>query len=88
MKGKGPDKRQLSLYGQRLKEQLNPKHPLYRLAEAIPWEYFEKEFEKLYSDKDRPAKPIRLMGGLLILKQLRNLSDERVVEEWVENPYF
>ncbi len=88
MKGKGPDKGQLSLFQQRLKEQLNPKHPLYRLAEAIPWEYFEKEFEKLYSDKGRPAKPIRLMVGLLILKQLRNLSDERVVEEWVENPYF
>ena len=28
------------------------------------------------------------MVGLLILKQLRNLSDERVVKEWTENPYY
>ncbi|WP_219724979.1 transposase, partial [Fischerella thermalis] len=35
-----------------------------------------------------PSKPIRLMVGLLILKHLYNLSDERVVEAWVENPYY
>lgn len=35
-----------------------------------------------------PAKPIRRMVGLLILKHLRNLSDESVVEQWVENIYY
>lgn len=29
-----------------------------------------------------PSKPIRLMVGLLILKQLENLSDEAVVFQW------
>jgi len=57
MKGQSPPKNQLSLFQQRLEEQLNPKHPLYRLANAIPWEYFDKEFERFYSDKGRPAKP-------------------------------
>ena len=33
-------------------------------------------------------KPIRLMCGLLILKHLRNLSDESVVEQWSENAYY
>lgn len=28
------------------------------------------------------------MVGLLILRQLGNLSDERGVEEWKRNPYF
>ena len=28
------------------------------------------------------------MVGLLILKQLKNLSDESVVEMWKENPFF
>lgn len=28
------------------------------------------------------------MVGLLLLKQLENLSDERVVEAWVQNPYY
>ena len=33
----------------------------------------------------RPAHPIRLMCGLLILKHLRNVSDEMVVSQWSEN---
>ncbi len=28
------------------------------------------------------------MVSLLILKQLHNLSDESVVDRWVENPYY
>jgi transposase, IS5 family len=28
------------------------------------------------------------MVGLMILKQLENLSDERIIEAWVRNPYF
>lgn len=35
-----------------------------------------------------PAKPIRRMVSLLILKQVRNLSDESVVEQWAENSYY
>ncbi|MGE9291787.1 MAG: transposase, partial [Puniceicoccales bacterium] len=54
----------------------------------LPWDYFEKEFEGLYSEEGRPAKPIRLMVGLLLLKQLENLSDERVCEAWRRDPYM
>lgn len=88
MKGKSPGQNQLNLYKQRLADQLNPKHPLYRLAGNIPWDSFEEEFSKHYSHTGRSAHPIRLMVGLLILKQLRNLSDEAVVERWVENGYY
>ena len=88
MKGKSPDPNQLSFLQQRLADQLNPKHPLYRLAERIPWDFFEQEFAKHYSHTGRSAHPIRLMVGLLLLKQLRNLSDESVVERWVENGYY
>jgi len=28
------------------------------------------------------------MGFLLILKHIRNLSDERMVEQWAENSYY
>jgi IS5 family transposase len=46
----------------------------------INWTVFDDAFEQHYSqDNGRPSKPIRLMAGLLILKQLENLSDERVV---------
>ncbi|MBR4423908.1 MAG: IS5 family transposase, partial [Mailhella sp.] len=58
------------------------------LAKKIPWELFEDEFKPLYAEIGRPAKSIRLMVGLLLLKQLENLSDERVVEAWLQNPYY
>ena len=51
------------------------------------WEWFEQEFGALYSPEGRPALPIRRMVGLLMLKHLHNLSDERVVEFWSLSPY-
>ena len=44
--------------------------------------YLETAFSELYSHTGRGAKPIRLMTGLLILKQLYNLSDDAVIEQW------
>ena len=70
-------------------EQLNHRHPLYILANSIDWNVFEEAFKKHYSaTQGKPAKPIRLMVSLLILKQVRNLSDESVVEQWAENAYY
>ena len=80
---------QLNFLAPTLKEQLNPKHELYLLSQQIDLGYFEAEFKDLYSDKGRPAKEIRLMVGLLILKSIYNLSDEMLVEQhWEMNPYF
>lgn len=67
---------------------IDPGHRLCLLAEAIDWAGFETGFARLYSSVGCPAKPVRLMVGLLILKQVYNLADETVVEEWVSNPYF
>src|SRR4051794_40903479 len=36
----------------------------------------------------KPAKPIRVMVSLLILKHVRDQSDENLVEQWSENVYF
>ena len=53
-----------------LEDMLNQKHPMYILANRVNWKLFEEVFNPLYSeDNGRPAKPIRLMVGLLILKQ-------------------
>jgi IS5 family transposase len=72
-----------------LDDLLNQQHPLFKLSEKINWSVFENAFTSLCcSDNGRPAKPIRLMCGLLILKHLRNISDESVVEQWSENAYF
>ncbi len=88
MKAKQAKNDQANFLYKDLIDQLNPKHPLLQLAGRIPWERFEREFSPLYSGHGRPAKPIRRMVGLMILKQLEDLSDERVVEAWVQNPYF
>jgi transposase, IS5 family len=72
-----------------LADQLDQKHPLYLLSQEIDWSVFEKAFRIYYSETmGAPAKPIRLMVSLLILKYVRNLSDESVVEQWAENLYY
>lgn len=63
--------------------------PLVRLADAIDWQAIEESLGKFYThDNGRPALPIRLMAGLLILKQLENLSDERLVLQWKRIPCY
>lgn len=79
---------QKHLLNKDLLEQLNPEDPLLALARKIDWGTLEKELAPCYSEIGRPAKNIRLMAGLLMLKHIENLSDERVVEQWVRNPYF
>lgn len=88
MKSNSPNHDQQSFLYQGLKEILNPKEPLYQLSEKIPWEDLEKAFTKYYIDFGRPAKPIRLMVSLMLLKQMYNLGDETVIAHWVQNPYW
>lgn len=83
-----PNPDQLSFMAPRLLDQLNPKSPLLQLARTIPWDRFESEFSSLYATTGRPAKPIRLMVGLCILKHMENLSDEVLIHQWVQNPYY
>lgn len=72
----------------RLEDMLNPRHHLYALAAAIRWSDLETALAPLYAEIGRPAKPIRLMVALLILKQLHNLSDEETVAQWQESGYW
>ena len=88
MIGKSADREQKHLFLANLMEFIDPRHRLCLLAEAIDWEGFEVGFAPLYSSVGCRAKPVRLMVGLLILKQVYNLADETVMEEWVSNPYF
>ncbi len=89
MRSKKKPENQLHFLAPTLKEQLNPKNGLYLLTHAIDWDYFEREFSPLYSEKGRPAHPIRLMTSLLMLKAIYNLSDELLVEQhWEMNVYF
>ena len=83
-----PAAHQTSLFGTDLLLQLDPKEPLLALAQAIPWEELEREFGRHYCPGvGRPALPVRLLVGLLLLKQLEDLSDEKVVLAFKQNPY-
>lgn len=88
MQGQPLNSKQQSLLCANLIDQLNPKNPLLQMGGVIPWDYFDESFAGLYSTTGRPAKRIRLMVGLCILKHLENLSDEVLVERWVQNPYY
>ena len=76
------------LIGWRLDMVLDSQQDLFRLAAVIDWASLEKEFGTLYcADNGRPGVPIRLMAGLHLLKHAYGLSDEEVVQRWVQNPY-
>ena len=89
MKAKQKFRDQGDLFRSKLENILDRNHPLYALADQIEWKFFEKEFVEFYSEgKGRPGLPIRLMVGLHYLKAAYNVSDEGVVEAFLENPYW
>ncbi len=89
MQPKQQSNSQSMLFTSKLEQILNEQHPLYKLANIIIWSEFDAAFGKLYDPGfGRPAKPTRLMAGLHYLKSAYNLSDESVVERWIENPYW
>ena len=68
---------------------INMGHELVILSDKVDWDFLYESFVDVYcSDNGRPGVNIRLMTGLLILKSIHKLSDEDVVERWVENPYY
>lgn len=83
------DNGQGELFRARLEQIIDLSHPLVKLAGQIQWPFLEQSCGAAYSDAPgRPPLPTRLMAGLEILKYSYNLSDERVCEVWLENPYF
>lgn len=88
MIGYSPEQNQKNLFQPLLKEFIDLNHELVLLSQKIDWKSLENEFTSLYSNTGAPAKPIRLMVGLLILKQVYNLGDETVIPTWISNPYM
>jgi len=69
-------------------DMLDSRDPLIILSDNFPWSKIESELSQYYTGLGRPPKPIRLMVGLLLLKQLENLSDENLILQWKRNPYY
>lgn len=69
--------------------ELNPRNRWVRLAKLIPWGEFEKEYVRHFPSKTgNPAKPFRMALGALLIKEMKNLTDEELVEDIRENPYY
>jgi IS5 family transposase len=76
---KVPSATNRDLFRTLLSDLINPKHEPALPADKIDWSYFENEFKGFYSEKpSRPAMPIRLMVGVLMLKYLYSLGDEKI----------
>ena len=59
------------------------------LASLIPWKDVEEKYSKLFvANNGRPAIPVRVALGALIIKEKKNLSDEELVEDIRESPYL
>lgn len=80
---------QSELFRTELAQLIDLDHALVGLAAIVNWSQFDEAFSPLYVDDfGRPGIATRLMVGLHYLKHLYQLSDEDVVEQWVENPYW
>jgi IS5 family transposase len=81
--------RQKDLFRTELEKIINPRHSLVKLAAVVDWGALDEEFGKSFcGDNGRPGIPTRLMVALHYLKYTNELSDEAVIEGWLENPYW
>ena len=77
------------LFKTRLADLINPNHKLCRLATLIDWDRLEQEISPMFSSETgAPGLPVRLVAGLMYLQHAYNVSDETVVEYWLESPYW
>ena len=76
-------------FNQPLGMKMNPENRWVRKAATIPWDMIEEKYAKLFpSNTGNVAKPLRMALGSLLIQQQLHFSDEELVEEIRENPYF
>jgi len=89
MKAKKSDKSTLFNKRSRLVDILNLSHPLCTLANELDWLSLEDRFGEMYDESiGRPGKEVRLMVGLHYLKYTKDASDDTIVSQFLENPYY
>ena len=83
------ERNQGDLFRVMLRDVVDSKHPLVILANSINWDSIEKKLAPLFcTDNGRPALAVRMITGLLYLKNAYNLGDKVLLETWLENPYW
>ncbi len=88
MLGKSDKNPQLVLTEVPLIHFIDSGHELCRRAKKINWDDVEKDFAGYYSIKGAPSVPVRIMIGLILLKQFYRYSEKNALVQWLENPYW
>jgi IS5 family transposase len=90
MKPKPPvHQEQHELFRIELERLVDAGHPLVKLGRQLNWAVFEERLGQTYAvTGGAPGVSTRLMVALHYLKYQHDLSDESVVQHWVENPYW
>jgi IS5 family transposase len=88
MLGHLPTDKQEVIWAPNLELMLDPNHPLSKLTRQLPWDRLEAKFADLYAEDGRPSIPLRVMCSLILPQRMFSLSDERLITEWVQNPYW
>lgn len=80
---------QRELFRVELEQLVDAGHPLVRLGRQIDWATFAERLGQTYASANgAPGVRTRLLVALHYLKYQHDLSDEAVVQQWVENPYW
>ena len=69
--------------------QLDEENRWIEMSKMIPWEEYEEEYAKNFTEKKgAPAKSFRMALGALIIKEMLGISDRETVEQIKENSYL
>lgn len=80
---------QRELFRVELEHLVDAGHPLVKLGRQIDWAVFADRLGQTYAAANgAPGVRTRLLVALHYLKYQHDLSDEAVVQQWVENPYW
>jgi IS5 family transposase len=72
-----------------LRDIVSPRHAMVKLADTIGWQSFDDGLSECFcADNGRPSCPVKLMVALSYLKYASGMSDEAVLDEWLETPYW
>ena len=67
---------------------LNRQNRWVILAELIPWDKVEENYAQLFvTNNGRPALPVRVALGALIVKEKKKILYEELLEDIKESPY-
>jgi IS5 family transposase len=80
--------RNLSLFKTPFEQSLSAKNRWVRMADLVPWDKLAGVFlSSMSQGEGRPSVDLRIVLGVLLVKHIEDLSDERTIEYIQENIY-